>query len=105
MPTYMFDKCNQKDLNNLEIIANLWGLNEISNSHKERQWNGQTNAAYVDLMYRPESSLPVLLSFEPDKSHLSSPRVKQMINDMLYALDAFKVYKGPNNSYDMKEFQ
>tara|TARA_Y100000310_G_C20017925_1_gene506038 strand:- start:79 stop:396 length:318 start_codon:yes stop_codon:yes gene_type:complete len=105
MPYYLFDKCNEQGLENLEKIADLWGLKEDECPPGSRQWVGQTDHTYLSIGYGRDNSLPVLVQTDPNKSHLNNLGVKQMVNDLMYALDVINVYKEKDRPYDMSEFK
>jgi|TARA_B100002003_G_C14043111_1_gene502546 hypothetical protein len=105
MPYYLFDKCNEQGLENLEKIADLWGLKEDECFPDNRQWEGQTNNTYLSICYTKDNSFPVLVQTAPNKSHLNNPHVKQMLNDLMFALDAINVHKEKNRPYNMGEFK
>ena len=102
MSYYMFDKCNESDLINLEAIVDVMGLDEVRCPPGRRQW--QSKNSYPIMAYQYGAKMPVMLQIKPSKTHLNDQKTKQMILDVMYALDVINVYKPDGTPYDFNEF-
>ena len=106
MTVYMFDKCDEKALENLETITALWCIDKVDTPYEGfKQWYGKSNHSVISLIYRADDPLPVLLNLDHDKSHLNNQNIKHLVMDLMYALDVNKAYNGNKEPCDMNEFQ